>query len=65
MQLLVAVATLLTGVRAFSKIAMFGDSLSDDCTHGASRLIDDFYDTDQENHTTKAVSSAMAQYILT
>lgn len=47
MQLLIALATLLTSISAFSSIAMFGDSLSDDCTHGASRLIDDFYDTDQ------------------
>lgn len=47
LQLLVTLTALLFRTEAFRNLAVFGDSLSDDCTHGASRLVDYLLDTDQ------------------
>lgn len=47
LQLLTTCIALLSRTEAFRNLAVFGDSLSDDCTHGASRLVDDLLDTDQ------------------
>ena len=47
LQLLTTFVALLSRTSAFTNLAAFGDSLSDDCTYGASRLVDDLLDTDQ------------------
>lgn len=47
LQLLTTCIALLSRTEAFRNLAVFGDSLPDDCTHGASRLVDDLLDTHQ------------------
>lgn len=44
---LLAVSALSIQAGAVSNIVAFGDSLTDDCTHGASALIDSVLDTNQ------------------
>lgn len=47
LRLLLAVAWYQICVRGFTDIVLFGDSLSDDCTHGASSTVDEALNTDQ------------------
>ncbi len=44
---LLAVLALSIQADAVSNIVAFGDSLTDDCTHGASALVDSVLDTNQ------------------
>ena len=47
LHLLFALACCHACAGAFTDIVLFGDSLSDDCTHGASDVVDEVLDTDQ------------------
>lgn len=47
LQLLFALACCQACAGGFTDIVLFGDSLSDDCTHGASTVVDEVLDTDQ------------------
>ena len=47
LQLLFAFACCQACAGGFTDIVLFGDSLSDDCTHGASYVVDEVLDTDQ------------------
>ena len=44
---LLTVLALSIQAGAISNIVAFGDSLTDDCTHGASALVDSVLDTNQ------------------
>ena len=44
---LLTVLALSIQAGAVSNIVAFGDSLTDDCTHGAAALVDSVLDTDQ------------------
>ncbi len=44
---LLTVLALSIQADAISNIVAFGDSLTDDCTHGASALVDSVLDTNQ------------------
>ncbi len=47
---------------ALTDIVAFGDSLTDDCTHGASALVDSVLDTNQVYaHQLHAVSISLLQ----
>ncbi len=61
LQLLTTLIALLSRTEAFRKLAVFGDSLSDDCTHGASRLVDELLDTDQVAVCASVVTSCFTQ----
>ena len=45
--ILLTVLALSIQAGAISNIVAFGDSLTDDCTHGASALVDSVLDTNQ------------------
>ena len=47
LHLLFAVACCQACAGAYTDIVLFGDSLSDDCTHGASQVVDEALSTDQ------------------
>ena len=61
LQLLTTVTALLSRSEAFKNLAVFGDSLSDDCTHGASQLVDDLLDTDQVTVCAGVMTSCFTQ----
>ena len=45
--IVIAYACFPSCVGGFTDIVVFGDSLSDDCTHGASNVVDEVLETDQ------------------